>query len=108
MNETDKSFMNGAKWWFAVVVILLMGYATVKADAYKYQEDNVTGVYFMMSYDCEVFDPMTGEPLADDNKSKCPLYWYEGGKAIRPATPKQIQESEDEMNRNHRKRMYDE
>ena len=101
-------FMDKSKWLFVLVAVLLMGYVTfAKADAYKYQEDNVTGVYYMMSYDCEVFDPATGEPLDDNATNKCQLYWYEGGKAIRPATPKQIQESLDEMHRGNRERMYE-
>ena len=108
MNDVDKSFMNSAKWWFVAVVIMLMGYAlTVEASEVETDEfidKNATGLFFKMNHTCELFDPMTGEVLDDSNKSKCPVWFYKEGVALRPASDEEVQEYED--NESMRERMY--
>jgi len=121
MNNIDKSFINGLKWWFALVAILLMGYVLV-AEAEEiepYWEGNnpagmhnmnvyecesfdtstgelyTDGLYYMMVYDCELFDPATGKILPDDSAIKCKIYKYKNGIPIREATPDEIEEERD-------------
>lgn len=107
MNETDRSFLSGALWIMFVIVVLLMGYASSEAsEEHRYQEDNATGLYYLMTWDCEVFNPETGYVLDDDNETKCKLYMYKDGHPIRKATPDELQrEIEREK---QRERMYDE
>jgi len=106
MNGIDKDMVMGLKWFFAAVVILLMGYGLTadgsEIESIEYQDNNVSGCYYHMSYDCELFDPKTGEILSDDNISKCKVFMYKDGHALHKAT----QEELDRCNRGYKERMY--
>ena len=98
MNNTDESVKLAAAWWFAMVVILIMGYLVTAEAEVEYAEDNTTGEYYLMEVGCEIFDPVTGKELSDDNESKCQLFYYKNGVPVRPVDPTK--------NRNYRERMY--
>lgn len=99
---------NDIKWLLPILIILLMGYFTFakaeKVAEHRYQEDNTTGIYYQMTWDCDIFNPVTGQVLDDSNETKCKLYMYKDGSPIRKATPEEIQRESDREKQ--RERMY--
>ena len=76
-----------------MVALLLISamFLTMLHGEVEYQEDNTSGIYYLMECDCEVFNPLTGERLDDDNESKCELFIYKNGSAVRIPTPKELE-----------------
>jgi len=67
-------------------------------DENVYIEDNSSGEYYRMEYDCNVFDEKTGEALDDNDTNKCKVWMYING------NPEY--EISDKNHRGNRERMY--
>ena len=89
---------------YLLMATLLLGTVYAGEIEPKYEDDNVSGLYYDMHYNCEIFDAETGVQLEDDDDNKCKIMVFVDGNATREATEEEIQWANDDEKQ--RERMY--